>query len=74
MQALEDFDAHCGHVQHKPSKELEGTDDSQNFYSKKQHVLAIRGLLGLGQLKGCDVDESAVPSAFFSLQFCLVLR
>ena len=31
-------------------------------YNNKQHVLAILSVLGLGQLKGCDVDETAVPS------------
>ena len=45
------------------AKEFEGTEDSNIFYNKKQHVLAILSVWGLVQLKGCDVDESAVPSA-----------
>ena len=48
------------------TKELEGTMDSNNFFNKKQHVLALLSVLGLGQLKGCESyesDEPTIPTA-----------
>ena len=58
------------------AKELEGTEDSNNFYNKKQHVLTILSILGLGHLNGRGVDESAASSAgisFFTVLFGLAL-
>ena len=45
------------------AKELEGTTDSSSFFNKKQHVLALLSVLGLGQLKGCDEVEPTAPPA-----------
>ena len=66
------------------AKELEGTADSSNFFNKKQHVLALLSVLGLGQLKGCDEFEPTAPSAavvvftvlfgFLFMMFCMTLQ
>ena len=66
------------------AKELEGTADSSNFFNKKQHVLALLSVLGLGQLKGCDEFEPTAPPAavvvftvlfgFLFMMFCMTLQ
>ena len=82
MQSFEDADAYFGHVQHQELEE--GTTDSSNFFNKKQRVLALLSVLGLGQLKGCDNDEPTTPSAavivftilvgFLFIMFCMTLQ
>jgi hypothetical protein len=66
------------------AKELEGTADSSNFFNKKQHVLALLSVLGLGQLKGCDEFEPTAPPAavvvftvlfgFLFMMLCMTLQ
>ena len=66
------------------AKELEGTADTSNFFNKKQHVLALLSVLGLGQLKGCDEFEPTAPPTavvvftvlvgFLFMMFCMTLQ